>query len=138
MFFCTVKVATVAANYEEEEEEKRSKPEVGMLKNPTDREILPPPPPLRKDDPKPTQLPLVARVEEDDIFVGDGIDYEVPGKDNMSQSPIVEDMIESPKSKDRSSYFNEPAYGPVPPSEPYQQWTQTVRYDKFFTVNYCV
>ncbi|CAM8960954.1 unnamed protein product [Rhodiola kirilowii] len=123
-----VKVATVGTIYEEEE--KRSKSEVGMLKNPTEREILPPPPPLRKDDPKPTQVPIVARVEEDDIFVGDGIDYEVPGKDDMIQSPVVEDMVESPKIKERPAYFNEPAaYGPVPPAEPYQQWQQTNGYD---------
>uniref|UniRef100_A0A7N0V7W7 RED-like N-terminal domain-containing protein n=1 Tax=Kalanchoe fedtschenkoi TaxID=63787 RepID=A0A7N0V7W7_KALFE len=112
-----------------EEEEKRSKPEVGMLKNPTERDLLPPPPPLRKDDAKPAQLSVIARVEEDDIFVGEGIDYEVPCKDDMSQSPVIEDMVESPKSKERPSYFDEPAYGPVPPSEPYQQWQQTGAYD---------
>lgn len=70
--------------------------------------------------------PTVARVEEDDIFVGEGIDYSVPSKD-ISQSPLSEDMEESPKRKERPSYFDEPAYGPVPPSDPSQDWQQTVR-----------
>lgn len=52
----------------------------------------------------------------------------VPGKD-MSESPVVsEDMEESPR-KERESYFSEPVYGPVPPSEPAQTWEQTNGYD---------
>ncbi|GKB12385.1 suppressor of mec-8 and unc-52 protein homolog 2, partial [Tanacetum coccineum] len=72
---------------------------------------------------------VVNRVEEDDIFVGEGTDYEVPSKD-MSQSPLSEDMEESPQKKERASYFEEPAYGPaVPPSEPSHDWQQTNGYD---------
>lgn len=97
-----------------------------MSKIQIEREMLPPPPPFRKDhlDTKGKQGPAVVRVEEDDIFVGEGVDYAVPGKD-MSQSPVSEDMEESPRNKERTSYFNEPAYGPVPPIEP-QQWQQNV------------
>lgn len=95
-----------------------SKPDV--IKNQIDREILPPPPPpLKKNPPdsREKQGPSVARAEEDDIFVGDGTEYVIPTKD-MSQSPISEDMEESPRNKERTSYFDGPAYGPVPPSEP--------------------
>ncbi|KAK9274817.1 hypothetical protein L1049_022069 [Liquidambar formosana] len=124
------KISAVGNEYEEEE--KPSKPDVGMSKNQIEREILPPPPPLppRKDhlDLKEKQGPTVARAEDDDIFVGDGIDYAVPGKD-MSHSPISEDMEESPRNKERISYFSEPAYGPVPPTEQPQEWQQTNGYD---------
>ncbi|CAI9285347.1 unnamed protein product [Lactuca saligna] len=88
----------------------------------------PPPPPPRSnhsDEIEKVEVePPVARVEEDDIFVGEGIDYSVPSKD-ISQSPLSEDMEESPKRKERPSNFNEPAYGPVPPSDPSQDWQQT-------------
>ena len=100
-----------------------------MPKNQTERESLPPPPlPPRKNhvDSREKHGPSVARSEQDDIFVGDGVEYDVPSKD-MSQSPVSEDMEESPRNKERISYFNEPAYGPVPPSEP-QEWQQTVSY----------
>lgn len=95
-----------------------SRPDV--IKKQIDREILPPPPPPIKKNPpdsREKQGPTVARVEEEDIFVGDGTEYVVPTKD-MSQSPISEDMDESPRNKVRTSYFDGPAYGPVPPSEP--------------------
>ncbi|CAI9298499.1 unnamed protein product [Lactuca saligna] len=87
----------------------------------------PPPPPRsnHSDEIEKVEVePPVARVEEDDIFVGEGIDYSVPSKD-ISQSPLSEDMEESPKRKERPSNFNEPAYGPVPPSDPSQDWQQT-------------
>lgn len=92
----------------------------GFIKNQMDREILPPPPPPLKKNPSDSReklVPTVARAEEEDIFVGEGTDYAVPTKD-MSQSPISEDMEESPRNKERMMYYNEPAYGPVPPSEP--------------------
>nr|KAJ0196803.1 hypothetical protein LSAT_V11C700362100 [Lactuca sativa] len=66
-----------------------------------EREFLPPPPPRsnHSDEIEKVEVePTVARVEEDDIFVGEGIDYSVPSKD-MSQSPLSEDMEESPKRK---------------------------------------
>lgn len=89
----------------------------------------PPPPPPRKNhiDSREKQGPIVATAaaEEEDIFVGEGIDYEVPGKE-MSQSPISEDMEESPRNKEKVSYFSEPAYGPVPPPEPPQSWQDMV------------
>nr|KAJ0203395.1 hypothetical protein LSAT_V11C500257070 [Lactuca sativa] len=104
-----------------------------------EREFLPPPPGPPRPPPPPRSNhsdeiekvevePTVARVEEDDIFVGEGIDYSVPSKD-MSQSPLSEDMEESPKRKERPSYFDDPTYGPVPPSDPSQDWQQTNVYD---------
>lgn len=89
--------------------------------------MLPPPPPLKKNQIvlKEKQGPVVSRVEDDDIFVGDGVDYTVPGKD-LSQSPLSEDMEESPRNKEKPSYFSEPAYGPVPPSGPPQEWQEAV------------
>ncbi|KAM2313858.1 hypothetical protein ACFX1S_026957 [Malus domestica] len=116
-------------------EDKPLKPDVGISKNGTKREILPPPPPPppRKNhiDSKAPQGPTVARVDEDDIFVGDGVDYVVPGKD-LSLSPLSEDMEESPRNKERVSYFDEPAYGPVQPVQPYgvpQEWQDMNGYD---------
>lgn len=100
----------------------------GISSAKNDREMLPPPPPLpKKNNTNPQEKlgPAVARSEEDDIFVGDGIDYEIPGKD-MSHSPISEDMEESPRNKEKVSYFNEPAYGPVPPSGSSQEWQDMV------------
>ncbi|CAD6341376.1 unnamed protein product, partial [Miscanthus lutarioriparius] len=71
----------------------------------------------------------VARADDDDIFVGDGVDYSVPNKE-MSQSP-VSDMDESPHNHQKQSNFTEPMsmYGPVPPSEPAQAWQQQNGYD---------
>ncbi|KAF6146699.1 hypothetical protein GIB67_008985 [Kingdonia uniflora] len=92
---------------------------------------LPPPPPppcINPLDSREEQVPSAARVEEDDIFVGEGVDYTIPNKD-MSQSPASEDMQESPRVKDRQSYFSEPAYGPVPPSESALDWQKMNGYD---------
>ncbi|KAI3814431.1 hypothetical protein L1987_14071 [Smallanthus sonchifolius] len=99
--------------------EKSSKPDAS--KHRTERESLPLPPKRNDSDAK------VARIEEDDIFVGEGTDYAIPSKD-MSQSPLSEDMEESPRRKEeRASYFDEPAYGPpVPPSN---DWEQINGYD---------
>ncbi|KAK9692088.1 hypothetical protein RND81_09G240000 [Saponaria officinalis] len=94
-------------------------------------ENLPPPPPLPRGanlDSIEKQVPALARTEEDDIFVGDGVDYEVPSKD-MSQSPVLEDMEESPRNKERGPYFNEPMYGPVPPSDALQDWNHANGYE---------
>ncbi|GAB2224996.1 hypothetical protein Drorol1_Dr00005778 [Drosera rotundifolia] len=109
-----------------EEDEKLPKPNGLSTKNQLERERLPPlppPPPLRKDSLEPAVKPEqpVARGDEDDIFVGDGVDYEIPGKD-MSQSPMSENMEESPRIKEGVPYFNEPVYGPVPPPDPSQAW----------------
>ncbi|KAG6739527.1 hypothetical protein POTOM_057128 [Populus tomentosa] len=123
------KISVVGNEYDEHD--KPSKPSSGMLNNKTEREILPPPPPPPKNnlaDSFEKQQPAVAREEENDIFVGHGIDYEVPGKD-MSQSPLSEDMEESPRNKERLSYFSEPAYGPVPPSELSHEWQDPNGYD---------
>ena len=73
-----------------------------MSKNQTESEFVPPPPPpLRKNhlDSREKQGPTVARAEED-IFVGEGVDYAIPGKD-LSQSPLSEDMEESPRTSQR-------------------------------------
>lgn len=110
-----------------DEEDKPSKVEGGG-KNQTEREFIPPPPASSKKNPlnsREKQGPAVAREEEDDIFVGDGVDYDVPGKD-LSQSPLSEDMEESPRNKEKPSYFTEPSYGPVPPSVMTQGWQEAV------------
>ncbi|KAF7143011.1 hypothetical protein RHSIM_Rhsim05G0001900 [Rhododendron simsii] len=123
------KIAAVDNLYDEDV--RLPKPDVEHSKYKIDREKLPPPPPpLKKGHPdsKEKQGPAVPRAEEDDIFVGDGIDYSIPSKD-MSQSPISEDMEESPRNKERVAYFNEPAYGPVPPTEPSHDWQQMGAYD---------
>ncbi|KAL6974451.1 Smu-2 suppressor of mec-8 and unc-52 protein [Sarracenia purpurea var. burkii] len=122
------KIAAIGNDYDEDERVSKHDGEISKYR--IDRENLPPPPPLLKKehpDSKEKQGPAV-RVEEDDIFVGDGTDYAIPSKD-MSQSPISEDMEESPRSKERISYFNEPVYGPVPPSEPSHDWQQMNGYD---------
>ncbi|XP_010417439.1 PREDICTED: suppressor of mec-8 and unc-52 protein homolog 2 [Camelina sativa] len=116
------KTSTIA-NYDEDN--NQSKIENGSSVNISEREDLPPPPPLppvinHLDLSKKQEEPPVARTDDDDIFVGEGIDYTVPGKDVM-QSPISEDMEESPRDKERVPYFTEPAYGPVQPSAG-QEW----------------
>ena len=100
----------------------------GGLKNQTEKEsTLPPPPPLKKNNlnSRDKQGPAVARSEEDDIFLGDGVDYDIPGKD-LGQSPLSEDMEESPRNKEKPSYFTEPTYGPVPPAMLPQGWQEAV------------
>ncbi|CAA3021876.1 suppressor of mec-8 and unc-52 protein homolog 2-like [Olea europaea var. sylvestris] len=99
-----------------------------ILKNQNVGETLPPPPKKNYPDSKEKPGPTAVRKEEEDIFVGDGIDYSIPSKD-MSQSPISEDMEESPHNKERTSYFNEPAYGPAPTTEPSHGWQQVNGYD---------
>jgi len=89
----------------------------------------PPPPPPRRDNNfngNEKQSAPVARADDDDIFVRDGVDYSVPNKE-MSQSPVSEDMDESPHNHQKQTYFTEPMYGPIPPSEPAQAWQQPVR-----------
>ncbi|KAK4853364.1 hypothetical protein QYF36_007998 [Acer negundo] len=128
-----VKGKTSIFRNEFDEEDKSSKPNGGIANYRTERETLPPPPPPpRKNhiDSREKQGPIVATAaaEEEDIFVGEGIDYEVPGKE-MSQSPNSEDMEESPRNKEKVSHFSEPAYGPVPPPEPPQSWQDMNGYD---------
>uniref|UniRef100_A0A0E0MCE5 RED-like N-terminal domain-containing protein n=1 Tax=Oryza punctata TaxID=4537 RepID=A0A0E0MCE5_ORYPU len=93
---------------------------------------MPPPPPPRNNNLSKNEKPSVpvARADEDDIFVGDGVDYSVPNKE-MSQSPVSEDMDESPHNHQKQSYFTEekPMYGPIPPSDPAQAWPQPNGYD---------
>ncbi|KAI4335154.1 hypothetical protein L6164_013826 [Bauhinia variegata] len=113
------------------EEDKPSAVEGQGSKHQTEREsMLPPPPPPKKNhlNSREKQGPAVARAEDDDIFVGDGADYDVPGKD-LSQSPLSEDMEESPKNKEKPSYFAEPIYGPVPPTALPQGWQEANGYD---------
>lgn len=111
-----------------DEEDKPSKIEGVGAKNQTEREFIPPPPPPFKKsslNSREKQGPAVARAEEDDIFVGDGTDYDIPGRD-LSESPLSEDMEESPRNKEKPSYFTEPTYGPVPPSVVPQGWQEAV------------
>lgn len=125
--FCTTgKTSNVV--HEFDEEDKGSKANGGISNGRTDREVLPPPPPLPRRnhiDSREKEGPTAARAEDDDIFVGEGVEYEVPGKD-IGQSPISEDMEESPRNKEKVSYFTEPAYDAVQPSGPPQTWQDMV------------
>ncbi|KAL6575325.1 Smu-2 suppressor of mec-8 and unc-52 protein [Orobanche minor] len=120
------KTLSVSNGYEEDERVLKS----DSLKNQNGREILPPPPPLPRNhpDPREKQETTAVRKEEEDIFLGEGVHYSIPSKD-MSQSPISEDMEESPRNKEKKTYFAEPAYGPVPPTEVSQSWQQGNGYD---------
>ncbi|GAV70975.1 RED_C domain-containing protein/RED_N domain-containing protein [Cephalotus follicularis] len=127
------KISTVVNDMDGED--KQLKPNGVLQNNRTEKDVLqqplPPPPPLPRRnhiDSREKQGPSVARAREDDIFVGEGVDYDIPGKD-MSQSPLSEDMEESPRNKERISYFTEPAYGPVQPSVPPQEWQEMNGYD---------
>ncbi|KAJ4842241.1 Smu-2 suppressor of mec-8 and unc-52 protein [Turnera subulata] len=125
------KVKSLAVGNLYDEDNKPSKPNGDIENSKAEREVLPPPPPLpRKNqtDTQEKQGPAVARDEDNDIFVGAGIDYTAPG-DDVGHSPISEDMEESPRNKERVSYFDEPAYGPVPPSGPSQEWQDLNGYD---------
>ncbi|XP_026665097.1 suppressor of mec-8 and unc-52 protein homolog 2 [Phoenix dactylifera] len=119
------KNSTVGNDYDEE---KPGQPDGRISKRDPEREMPPPPPRKSNADGREKPPPPIARTEVDDIFLGDGIDYAVPAKD-MSESPVSDDMEESPHSRERQSYFSEPVYGPVPPSEPAQAWQQTNGYD---------
>ncbi|XP_077211471.1 RED family protein [Tasmannia lanceolata] len=124
------KISSVANEYDEE---KSVQPDGRTAKSQSERDLPlppPPPPPPRKNHlaSREKQVPSVARIEEEDIFVGEGVDYSVPNKD-INQSPDSEDMEESPRNRDGQSYFSEPIYGPVPPSEPLPDWQQTNEYD---------
>ncbi|KAK1425205.1 hypothetical protein QVD17_20552 [Tagetes erecta] len=114
------KLSAVSGDYDE----KSSKPNAS--KHHTEREFLPPPPPPPKRNDSEAK---VARNEEDDIFVGEGTDYAVPSKDT-SQSPLSEDMEESPRRKEEGvSYFDEPAYGPVPPTHDWNGYDVSMQAD---------
>ena len=110
-----------------EEDDKPSKLEVGRPRSQNEKESFLPPP-LKKNflNSRDKQGPAVAaRAEEDDIFVGDAVDYDIPGRD-LSQSPLSEDMEESPRSKEKPLYFTEPSCGPVPPSMLPEGWLEAV------------
>ncbi|KAJ7980518.1 suppressor of mec-8 and unc-52 protein-like 2 [Quillaja saponaria] len=120
-----------------DEEEKPLMVDGGAPKLQIERESLPPPPPpppFKKNhlNSREKQGPAVAREDEEDIFLGDGIDYAIPDKD-LNQSPLSEDMEESPRNKEKPSYFTEPAYGPVQPSGLPQEWHETNGYDMMQT-----
>lgn len=131
-----------AANHGYDEDERAEKQNGGAMKHHNnERQMLPPPPPppgtMNSIMDKKVVASSVVRTEEDDIFVGEGIDYAVPTRET-SQSPISEDMEESPRSsnKERVSYFSEPAYGPVPPppsSELSHDWQQSNGYESMQT-----
>ncbi|KQJ89586.1 suppressor of mec-8 and unc-52 protein homolog 2 [Brachypodium distachyon] len=94
-----------------------------------DKEMLPPPPPRKSNFKEKEKQPApIARADDDDIFVGDGVDYTIPNKE-LSHSPISEDMDESPHNHQNQSHLTEPVYGPIQPSEPAQAWQQVGGYD---------
>ncbi|PVH61394.1 hypothetical protein PAHAL_3G023800 [Panicum hallii] len=109
---------------------KPSQTNGSALKHQSQKDMPPPPPPPQNNNfnGNEKQSAPVARADDDDIFVGDGVDYSVPNKE-MSQSPVSEDMDESPHNHQKQTYFTEPKYGPVPPSEPAQAWQQPNGYD---------
>ncbi|KAF3790815.1 Suppressor of mec-8 and unc-52 protein-like protein 2 [Nymphaea thermarum] len=112
-----------AAVNEDEENENALHHENGVSVHKAERELLPPPPPRKNHATAgDIQTIVVSRVEEDDIFIGDGVNYAIPGNDTGA-SPVSEDMEESPRNRERPSYFAQPEYGPVPP-EPIQDWQQ--------------
>jgi len=107
---------------------KPSQTNGSTLKHQSDMPPPPAPPPRNNNfNGKEKQPVPVSREDDDDIFVGDGVDYLVPNKE-MSQSP-VSDMDESPHNHQKQSNFTEPLYGPVPPSESAQAWQQPNTYD---------
>nr|CAB3459342.1 unnamed protein product [Digitaria exilis] len=118
------------ASVDYDEAVKSSQTNGSALRNQSEKNMPPPPPPQNNNfNGKEKQSAPIARADDDDIFVGDGVDYTVPNKE-MSQSPISEDMDESPHNHQKQSYFTEPPmYGPVPPSEPAQAWQQPHGYD---------
>ncbi|KAJ6806422.1 suppressor of mec-8 and unc-52 protein-like protein 2 [Iris pallida] len=124
-----VKISTVSNDYNEDEKPAKLNGCISKHHHP-EREILPPPPPRRSTlEATEKQPPPVARVKEEDIFIGEGVDYVIPNKDMSQSPPVSEDMEESPRNREKQSYFNEPVYGPVPPSEPAQAWEQLNGYD---------
>ncbi|KAI4380311.1 hypothetical protein MLD38_006516 [Melastoma candidum] len=110
-------------------EEHKSVPENSVLRSQAEsvRVVQPPPPLRKKQNELEKPVPAVVRVDDDDIFVGEGVEYSVPGKD-ANGSPLSEDMEESPQNKEKVSYFAEPVYGPIPPSVP-QEWQDVNGYD---------
>ncbi|OEL18560.1 Suppressor of mec-8 and unc-52 protein-like protein 2, partial [Dichanthelium oligosanthes] len=117
----------VSGDYDEAA--KPSQTNGSTLKHQSQKDMPPPPPPRNNNfNEKEKQSAPVARADDDDIFVGDGVDYSVPNKE-MSQSPASEDMDESPNNHQKQTHFTEPMYGPIPPSEPAQAWQQPNGYD---------
>ncbi|KAJ3684415.1 hypothetical protein LUZ61_013579 [Rhynchospora tenuis] len=116
------------------DEEEKSKQTNHSGKQHLEREMLPPPPPPRKsnagvNEKKKQPPPVILREDDDDIFVGEGVEYSVPTKETNG-SPVLEDMDGLPSHpQERQSYFEEPVYGPVPPSEPTYNWQPTEGYD---------
>ncbi|CAD6258339.1 unnamed protein product [Miscanthus lutarioriparius] len=87
---------------------KPSQTNGSALKHQSDMPPPPAPPPRNNNfNGKEKQLVPIARADDDDIFVRDGVDYSVPNKE-MSQSPVSEDMEESTHNQQKQSYFTEP------------------------------
>lgn len=121
MFSLAGKISGIANGHDEEKPGQHSS---DIRKPHPQREMAPAHRKSNVDAKEKKSLPI-ARIEVDDIFLGDGVDYVVPSKD-MSQSPVSEDMEESPRIREKQSYFSEPVYGPIPPPETAQAWQQTV------------
>ena len=87
---------------------KPSQTNGSALKHQSDMPPPPAPPPRNNNfNGKEKQLVPIARADDDDIFVRDGVDYSVPNKE-MNQIPVSEDMEESPHNQQKQCYFTEP------------------------------
>jgi IK cytokine len=127
---CTLCTVNFSSGNGHDEEVKPKQNNNSSSKHHLEREMLPPPPPLKNissvNEKQKLPPPVISREEDDDIFVGEGVKYSVPTKETNG-SPVLDDMAESPRQpQERQSYFDEPAYGPVPPSEPTYTWQPTV------------
>lgn len=128
---CTLLAVHFSSGNGHEEEVKPKQTNNSGSKHHLEREMLPPPPPPRKSNSSVNEKqkqppPIISREEDDDIFLGEGVEYSVPTKETDS-SPVPDDTAESPHHpQERQSYFDEPVYGPIPPSEPTYTWQSTV------------
>eukprot|EP00252_Welwitschia_mirabilis_P008072 TRINITY_DN1977_c0_g1_i1.p1 TRINITY_DN1977_c0_g1~~TRINITY_DN1977_c0_g1_i1.p1 ORF type:complete len:653 (+),score=180.00 TRINITY_DN1977_c0_g1_i1:282-2240(+) len=114
-------LATEDAN----DDDKQTNGARGQLKKSQNKEMQPLPPPKNHMEGKDRRASSAkAEKEEDDIFEGEGTDYIVRGKNDI-QSPISEDMEESPRDVNRPSYFDDSVYGPaLPTAAAGQDWQQ--------------
>lgn len=85
MSYIAGKISAIGNGYEDDE--KPSQHDGQTSKHQADGEALHAPSHKNCIDSREKQAPALARVEDDDIFVRDGIDYAVPGKE-VNDSPV--------------------------------------------------